>query len=359
MHLTYEEHDFCGENAVRTARIMRAVANVLDPNPSSQPVTIRHVLGDAAVSATAPTVAQALEALHGNSGTVATHVSAEAVGDVPFPESGGDFTPEQLAAPIGPGTYIQMYGRTKRDNGSVVLESAPPQPAGVDSEGYPWDERIHASSRNTVADGTWRKKRGVDDALVASVRAEWDAKLRPAPAPEATRYWHHPESSCVFKTEPGEPIGTDGCVEEVDEAAYLQLEREYASQRAPAAPTEAERLQADHVSTMPVPWATAAVPADTINPAAVGFGAQVPPPPPPPAAAASDWPDEILGPRTDTMAPFPQFLTWANRQITAGTLDNARLLDVLREHGVPVITALAAPDHAGKIPAIARQLAGA
>lgn len=265
MHLTYEEHDFCGENAARTARIMRAVADVLDPNSASQPVTIRHVLGDAAVSATAPTVAQALEALHGNSGTVATHVSAAAVGDVPFPESGGDFTPEQLASPI---------------------------PAGVDSEGYPWDERIHASSRNTVADGTWRKKRGVDDALVASVRAEWDAKLRPAPA----------------------------------------------------APTEAERLQADHVSTMPP------------DPASVGFGAvaQVPPPPP----AADDWPADILGPRSADMAPFPQFMAWAGKRMGAGELDNARLLAALKEHNVPVLPSLSAPEHVGKIPAIARQLAG-
>lgn len=291
MHLTYEEHDFCGENAARTARIMRAVADVLDPNSASQPVTIRHVLGDAAVSATAPTVAQAIEALHGNSGTVATHVSAAAVGDVPFPSAPS--VSDHTHTPVDPA----------ENTGSP--EERPP--AGVDSEGYPWDERVHASSRNTVADGTWRKKRGVDDALVASVRAEWDAKLRPAPA----------------------------------------------------APTEAERLQADHVSTMPVPWALAAVPADTINPAAVGFGAvaQVPPPPPAPTATGSDWPDEILGPRTDTMAPFPQFLTWANRQIAAGTLDNARLLDVLREQGVPVITALAAPEHSCKIPAIARQLA--
>lgn len=47
----------------------------------------------------------------------------------------------------------------------------------VDSAGLPWDERIHSSSRNTVADGTWRRKRGVDEALVQQVEAE----LRGAP----------------------------------------------------------------------------------------------------------------------------------------------------------------------------------
>lgn len=40
-----------------------------------------------------------------------------------------------------------------------------------DSAGYPWDERIHAGSRATVADGTWRKKRGVSPEEVAAVEA--------------------------------------------------------------------------------------------------------------------------------------------------------------------------------------------
>ena len=49
-----------------------------------------------------------------------------------------------------------------------------PQAAGidVDSKGSPWDGRIHASTRAKVADGTWRMKRGADDSLVASVKAE-------------------------------------------------------------------------------------------------------------------------------------------------------------------------------------------
>lgn len=41
-----------------------------------------------------------------------------------------------------------------------------------DSAGLPWDARIHAASKATVADGTWRKKRGVSDEEVAAVEAE-------------------------------------------------------------------------------------------------------------------------------------------------------------------------------------------
>lgn len=42
----------------------------------------------------------------------------------------------------------------------------------VDAAGTPWDERIHASTKTTVADGTWKKKRGVADEVYASVMAE-------------------------------------------------------------------------------------------------------------------------------------------------------------------------------------------
>jgi hypothetical protein len=42
-----------------------------------------------------------------------------------------------------------------------------------DSNGLPWDERIHSAGKNRLnADGTWRKRRGVDDATVAAVEAE-------------------------------------------------------------------------------------------------------------------------------------------------------------------------------------------
>lgn len=42
----------------------------------------------------------------------------------------------------------------------------------VDSRGIPYDARIHASSRNFNKDGSWRNKRGLDDALLNKVEAE-------------------------------------------------------------------------------------------------------------------------------------------------------------------------------------------
>ncbi|MBK1709833.1 hypothetical protein [Marichromatium gracile] len=59
-------------------------------------------------------------------------------------------------------------------------EQAPQEPddnlddgdSGVDARGIPWDERIHSSSRARTADGAWRRKRGVDPALVERIERE-------------------------------------------------------------------------------------------------------------------------------------------------------------------------------------------
>ena len=51
--------------------------------------------------------------------------------------------------------------------------AASPSPAGVDSTGLPWDERIHSGTKAKNADGTWRARRGLNNpALVKQVEAE-------------------------------------------------------------------------------------------------------------------------------------------------------------------------------------------
>jgi hypothetical protein len=42
----------------------------------------------------------------------------------------------------------------------------------LDSDGMPWDERIHAGSKTVNADGRWKRRKGVDDALYMTVVAE-------------------------------------------------------------------------------------------------------------------------------------------------------------------------------------------
>ena len=75
-----------------------------------------------------------------------------------------------------------------------VTNAAPPAPvtlaapvvtaghAPVDKNGLPHDTRIHSASATTNADGTWRGKRGVDQALVAQVEAELRTAMAIPPA---------------------------------------------------------------------------------------------------------------------------------------------------------------------------------
>lgn len=59
-------------------------------------------------------------------------------------------------------------------NGPVdaVRTAAPVEPTEPEQDLTGWDERIHAASKTRNSDGSWRKKRGVSDELVAAVEAE-------------------------------------------------------------------------------------------------------------------------------------------------------------------------------------------
>lgn len=58
-----------------------------------------------------------------------------------------------------------------------------PPGVALDTEGLPWDARIHAATKTKVANGSWKKKKGTDPALVTTVTAELRAVMGiPAPA---------------------------------------------------------------------------------------------------------------------------------------------------------------------------------
>ena len=87
--------------------------------------------------------------------------------------------PAALAAPA-PSVTLPT-GEDPRDvygpgNGPVeaYVPVAAPEPSEplIDARDMLWDERIHAASKAINSDGTWRKKRGVSDEIVACVEAE-------------------------------------------------------------------------------------------------------------------------------------------------------------------------------------------
>ena len=68
----------------------------------------------------------------------------------------------------------------------VEAAVVPPPPVEAaagdrDSDGLPWDGRIHSSSKARLADGRWRQRRNTDPAVVTAVTAELRAALS-APA---------------------------------------------------------------------------------------------------------------------------------------------------------------------------------
>ena len=115
----------------------------------AQPATVAPSIAVAAPSSTAPAAMP---------GTTSTATST-----VPAP-------PAPITAPAAP---------------VPTAHAAPSTPASgveVDKDGLPWDSRIHAESKNKIADGSWRKKRQVDPALVAQVEAELRQVMGAAPA---------------------------------------------------------------------------------------------------------------------------------------------------------------------------------
>lgn len=113
-----------------------------------------------------------------------------------------DFSPEApplpegaSAAPISAGAEVYLIApevipETTSSNPIVnippvpqsenaAMTAAPQQanPVELDSEGLPWDNRIHSSSRGKIANGTWKLMRGSDPAIVETVKAELRALM--------------------------------------------------------------------------------------------------------------------------------------------------------------------------------------
>ncbi len=86
-----------------------------------------------------------------------------------------DVPPVEAAAVVPPPPPVEA---------AAVVPPPPPVEAAAgdrDSDGLPWDGRIHSSSKARLADGRWRQRRNTDPAVVTAVTAELRAALS-APA---------------------------------------------------------------------------------------------------------------------------------------------------------------------------------
>lgn len=87
---------------------------------------------------------------------------------------------------------------------AAAAATPPTDDSGVDIHGLPWDERIHAGTKAKNADGSWRGRRGVDDATVAAVTAELKARVA-QPSPEAAFTPPAPEAPAAVAPPPPAP----------------------------------------------------------------------------------------------------------------------------------------------------------
>jgi hypothetical protein len=90
-------------------------------------------------------------------------------GKQPLPEGA---TSAEGARPLAPPSPPSAPSPAVAAPSMSAPAAAPGSSAEVDKNGFPWDERIHASSRAKIADGSWRMKRGVDPFKVTEVEAQ-------------------------------------------------------------------------------------------------------------------------------------------------------------------------------------------
>lgn len=95
-------------------------------------------------------------------------------------------------------------------NANAAGTAAPPQinPVELDSEGLPWDKRIHASTKTKIASGTWKLARGVDASVVEAVKAELRGLMDIEVVHSTGHVDHTPESRIPAPPIPQVPGGT-------------------------------------------------------------------------------------------------------------------------------------------------------
>lgn len=76
-----------------------------------------------------------------------------------------------FAAPE-PGQLAGAHAALTATHTALPAGAGEPAAPSVDGDGFPWDERIHSSSKGITEKGVWRLRKGVSPAVVTQVKAE-------------------------------------------------------------------------------------------------------------------------------------------------------------------------------------------
>lgn len=102
-------------------------------------------------------------------GASAAPISADAVMSTTVPE----VTPVTTS----PNPIVNIPPVPQSANVAATAVPQQTSPVELDSEGLPWDKRIHASTKTKIASGVWKLARGVEPNIVEAVKAELRALM--------------------------------------------------------------------------------------------------------------------------------------------------------------------------------------
>jgi len=205
----------------------------------------------------------------------------------------------------------------------------PPPPATVpattsnsnelDSKGLPWDARIHSETKAKNKDGSWRGRRGVDDATINAVTAELHDRVSAQQQQPAAAATVEPSPEQVFDAPAAQqqpafnPAPSAAAVPDSDPMAI---------------PAFLQRQPAAAVSPPPPPVAEQQQPAPAQQPA---------------AAPSADAPLPQLN--------FQQLMSAISQGLRDKKIDNVYLGQLVTHYQLPSIPALAT-SHASLIPQV-------
>lgn len=127
-------------------------------------------------------------------------------GVAPFTAAAGStaIVPTASAIPPPPANVVATIAQPPGSAATAPAEPAAPashvlNAADKDRDGFPWDTRIHGKEKTKNKDGTWRKRRGVEDATVLVVEGELRAIMGvPTPPPSGSAPVTSAEPSSAF-----------------------------------------------------------------------------------------------------------------------------------------------------------------
>lgn len=133
-------------------------------------------------------------------GATAAPISA---GAVPLPTAHEDMTATTSSIPAIPASVPHAPSIANGAAPAALLQTSHVE---LDSEGLPWDSRIHSSSRGRIANGTWKLMRGANPAFVDVVKAELRALMSAKMIADNSNYGATPPKSHYLIDQPGAVI---------------------------------------------------------------------------------------------------------------------------------------------------------